>query len=200
MLAQGNNLRLRDQGGSRGRSRNQDQKTRTISTCWSNPGGLSLRRISQRIFMAHFSRTFFGRVSSPGFQASPENSSLGCFLAPCDPNSFSPSATKKATTSDNVGITESVSVQSLHDPSSVSTICGKHTAQATTFSSLPDLHLAGTPPGQASSTPRDWSSWRLSGTGDSQRDSRESFAIETPTVIARQADSPGSLEFPIRAN
>ena len=31
-------------------------------------------------------------------------------------------------------------------------------------------------------------------------DSRESFAIETPIFIARQADSHGSLEFPIRAN
>ena len=31
-------------------------------------------------------------------------------------------------------------------------------------------------------------------------DSRESFAIETPIFIARQADSPESLEFPIRAN
>ena len=41
MLAQGNNLRLRDQGGSRGRSRTQDQKTRTVSTCWNNPGGIS---------------------------------------------------------------------------------------------------------------------------------------------------------------
>ena len=40
----------------------------------------------------------------------------------------------------------------------------------------------------------------LSGTGDSQRDSRESFAIETPIFIARQADSHESLEFPIRAN
>ena len=40
----------------------------------------------------------------------------------------------------------------------------------------------------------------LSGTGDSQRDSRESFAIETPIFMARQADSPESLEFPIRAN
>ena len=46
----------------------------------------------------------------------------------------------------------------------------------------------------------------LSGTGDSQRDSRESiranrdsFAIETPNFIARQADSHESLEFPIRA-
>ena len=47
MLAQGNNLRVRDQGGSRGRSRTQDQKTRTISTCWSNPGGISL------IFVSH---------------------------------------------------------------------------------------------------------------------------------------------------
>ena len=41
MLAQGDNLRLRDQGGSRGRSKTQDQKTRTLSTCWSNPGGIS---------------------------------------------------------------------------------------------------------------------------------------------------------------
>ena len=31
-------------------------------------------------------------------------------------------------------------------------------------------------------------------------DSRESFAIETPIFIARQADSRESLEFPIRAN
>ena len=31
-------------------------------------------------------------------------------------------------------------------------------------------------------------------------DSRESFAIEAPIFIARQADSPESLEFPIRAN
>ena len=38
----GNNLRLRDQGGCRGRSRNQDQKARTVSTCWSNPGGICL--------------------------------------------------------------------------------------------------------------------------------------------------------------
>ena len=36
----------------------------------------------------------------------------------------------------------------------------------------------------------------LSGTGDS----RESFAIETPIFIARQADWHESLEFPIRAN
>ena len=40
----------------------------------------------------------------------------------------------------------------------------------------------------------------LSGTGDSQRDSRESFAIETPIFTARQADSHESLEFPIRTN
>ena len=40
----------------------------------------------------------------------------------------------------------------------------------------------------------------VSGTGDSQCDSRESFAIETPNFIARQADSPESLEFPIRVN
>ena len=31
-------------------------------------------------------------------------------------------------------------------------------------------------------------------------DSRESFAIETPIFIARQADSHESPEFPIRAN
>ena len=31
-------------------------------------------------------------------------------------------------------------------------------------------------------------------------DSRESFAIETPIFIARQADSHESLECPIRAN
>ena len=35
---------------------------------------------------------------------------------------------------------------------------------------------------------------------DSQRDSRESFTIETLIFIARQADSPESLEFPIGAN
>ena len=45
----------------------------------------------------------------------------------------------------------------------------------------------------------------LSGTGDSDGrfariDSRESFAIETPIFIARQANSHESLEFPIRAN
>ena len=43
MLAQERNLRLRDEGGSRGRSSTQDEKTRTVSTCWINPGGLSLR-------------------------------------------------------------------------------------------------------------------------------------------------------------
>ena len=45
----------------------------------------------------------------------------------------------------------------------------------------------------------------LSGTGGSQCDSRESIRanhsqFETPIFIARQADSPESLEFPIRAN
>ena len=40
----------------------------------------------------------------------------------------------------------------------------------------------------------------LSGTGDSLRDLRESFAIEASIFIARQADSPESLEVPIRAN
>ena len=44
----------------------------------------------------------------------------------------------------------------------------------------------------------------LSGTGDSQRDLREStrlgsFAIETPIFITRQADSPESLEFLIQS-
>ena len=43
-------------------------------------------------------------------------------------------------------------------------------------------------------------SLRLSGTGDSQRDSRESFAIETPIFKARQANSHESLEVLIRAN
>ena len=33
-----------------------------------------------------------------------------------------------------------------------------------------------------------------------QIDSRESFAVETPIFIMRQADSPESLEFPIRVN
>ena len=32
------------------------------------------------------------------------------------------------------------------------------------------------------------------------RFARESFAIDTPICIARQADSPESLRFPIRAN
>ena len=32
------------------------------------------------------------------------------------------------------------------------------------------------------------------------RFARESFAIETPFFVARQADSPESLEFPMRAN
>ena len=41
--SQANNLRLRDEGGSRGRSRTQNQKTRTVSTYWSSPGGISLR-------------------------------------------------------------------------------------------------------------------------------------------------------------
>ena len=45
----------------------------------------------------------------------------------------------------------------------------------------------------------------LSGTGDSQRDSRESIRanhshMKTPIFIAREADSQESLEFPIRAN
>ena len=40
----------------------------------------------------------------------------------------------------------------------------------------------------------------LSGTGDSQRDSRESFAIDTLNFIAHQADSRESLEYLIRAN
>ena len=46
-----------------------------------------------------------------------------------------------------------------------------------------------------------WIHWfKLSGTGDSQRDLRESFAIAAPIFIARQADSPESFEFPIRAS
>ena len=36
MLAQGNNLRLRDQGGSQGRGGARAQKTRTLSTCFRN--------------------------------------------------------------------------------------------------------------------------------------------------------------------
>ena len=35
-----------------------------------------------------------------------------------------------------------------------------------------------------------------SGMGDSQRDSRQSFALETPMFKAGQADSPESLELP----
>ena len=31
-----------EQSEAPGRSRTQDQKTRTVSTCWSNPGGISL--------------------------------------------------------------------------------------------------------------------------------------------------------------
>ena len=58
MLAQGNNPRLRDQGGSRGSSRTQDQKTRTVSTCWSNPGGISL------ILAARFAFQFSSTVTS----------------------------------------------------------------------------------------------------------------------------------------
>ena len=42
MLAQGRNLRPRDEAGGRGRSSTQDKKTRTVSTCCINPGGLSL--------------------------------------------------------------------------------------------------------------------------------------------------------------
>ena len=46
---------------------------------------------------------------------------------------------------------------------------------------------------------------RLSGMGDSQRDSRESMRVnhsqlKPPMFIARQADSPESLEVPIRLN
>ena len=46
----------------------------------------------------------------------------------------------------------------------------------------------------------------ISGTGDSQRDSRESIRASHSqlkpllSVVAHQADSPESLEFPIRAN
>ena len=41
---------------------------------------------------------------------------------------------------------------------------------------------------------------KLSGRFATRFDSRKSFAIETPTFIARQADSPESLELPIHAN
>ena len=46
---------------------------------------------------------------------------------------------------------------------------------------------------------------KLSGTGGSQRDSRELIRanhsqLKPPIFIVRQANSPGSLEFPIRAN
>ena len=46
---------------------------------------------------------------------------------------------------------------------------------------------------------------KLTGTGDSQRDSRESIRanhsqLKPHIFIARQADSPESLEFPIRAS
>ena len=54
--------------------------------------------------------------------------------------------------------------------------------------------------GQTQKKTRTLLSPELSGTGDSQRDSRESFTIEAPIFIARQADSPESLKFPIRAN
>ena len=43
----GNKLRLRDKGGSRGRSSTQNPKTRTVRTCWINPGGLSLITVSR---------------------------------------------------------------------------------------------------------------------------------------------------------
>ena len=42
MLAEWDNPRLPDEGGSRGRSSTQDHKTRTGSTCRINPAGLSL--------------------------------------------------------------------------------------------------------------------------------------------------------------
>ena len=58
MLAQGSNLRLRDEGGSRGRSSAQDQKTRTVRTCRIDPGGLS--RL-EKYFKARIFRN--GRVS-----------------------------------------------------------------------------------------------------------------------------------------
>ena len=45
---------------------------------------------------------------------------------------------------------------------------------------------------------------KLGGTGDAQCDSRESIRANhsqlKPSFLARQADSPESLEFPIRAN
>ena len=59
--------------------------------------------------------------------------------------------------------------------------------------------------GPARDVGQKWVPKYIGGMGDSQRDSRElirseSFAIETPIFIARQADSHESLEFPIRAN
>ena len=61
----------------------------------------------------------------------------------------------------------------------------------------------------ASTKPRllknDLPAYGLGGTGDSQRDSRESIRVnhsqlKPPIFIAHQADSPESLEFPMRAN
>ena len=39
MLVLGHNLGLTDEAGSRGASITREQKTRTVSTCWINPGG-----------------------------------------------------------------------------------------------------------------------------------------------------------------
>ena len=43
MLAQGHNLRLRDEGGSEAGTAPKTPKTRTVSTCWINPGSHSLK-------------------------------------------------------------------------------------------------------------------------------------------------------------
>ena len=48
MLARGHNLRLRDEGASWGGRSTQDAKTRTVSTCSVNPGGLCLNYPPER--------------------------------------------------------------------------------------------------------------------------------------------------------
>ena len=74
MLAQGHNLRLRDQDGSRGRSRTQDKKTRTVSTCWSNPGGLSPKKVpavnlALRFLTSQRITAIFGGLHPPSLQS-----------------------------------------------------------------------------------------------------------------------------------
>ena len=53
MLAQGHNLRLRDEGGSRGGGSTKNPKTRTVSTCRINTGGLSLKKIFLEFRIRH---------------------------------------------------------------------------------------------------------------------------------------------------